>query len=185
MAQILVGAAAGVIATGIWKGLEALVDSGNDDRAVRNKEVVRGFSDKHPGWTFIICWVEHRCDGYTEKTIGIDPQRLMLEAYTLYAFSPEARGRFELIGDGGYLNWAIHGHFNRHENVCDIIGPSSQPNASQSSAAMESPTWTQGQFYAQGTVVRFEGADFVCLQDHTAAGFDWTPPNVPAIWRKQ
>lgn len=166
----MVGALGGIIADGIWRGIDALIQQDKDNRAEANKNLVQHLVDQNPGWTFVVCWVEHKCEGYSEKFKGELP---------VYGFNPAAKGRFELLGDGGYLNWAINGHFNRHENVCDIIGPESEPKVAQP------PTWTQGQFYAQGTVVRFEGADFVCNQDHTAAGIDWTPPNVPVFWRHQ
>ena len=44
-------------------------------------------------------------------------------------------------------------------------------------------TWRVGATYAVGAQVTYAGANYRCLQAHTAyAG--WEPPNVPALWRR-
>lgn len=45
------------------------------------------------------------------------------------------------------------------------------------------PLWEPGTEYSTGTVTRYEGELYRCVQAHTAQA-DWTPPTVPALWVK-
>ncbi|KAG0239167.1 hypothetical protein BGW41_007858 [Actinomortierella wolfii] len=47
----------------------------------------------------------------------------------------------------------------------------------------EPPSWMPGQFYPRGKIIKYNGVNFICYQDHVAHGHDWTPPNFPAYWK--
>ncbi|MBB4968583.1 carbohydrate-binding protein [Saccharothrix violaceirubra] len=44
-------------------------------------------------------------------------------------------------------------------------------------------TWKQGTAYAAGATVTYNGANYRCLQGHTAQP-GWEPPSVPALWQR-
>jgi chitinase len=43
--------------------------------------------------------------------------------------------------------------------------------------------WTPGTSYSSGAVVSYNGADYQCIQGHTALD-NWTPSAVPALWQQ-
>lgn len=45
------------------------------------------------------------------------------------------------------------------------------------------PFWVTGTAYTVGTIIRYEGELYRCVQAHTSQA-DWTPPAVPALWVK-
>ncbi|MGX1806567.1 carbohydrate-binding protein [Nocardia sp. NPDC055321] len=45
-------------------------------------------------------------------------------------------------------------------------------------------TWAQGLAYNTGDVVTFDGAQYRCLQAHTAHDAGWTPAATPALWQR-
>lgn len=45
------------------------------------------------------------------------------------------------------------------------------------------PFWVTDTAYTVGTIIRYEGELYRCVQAHTSQA-DWTPPAVPALWVK-
>jgi chitinase len=54
-------------------------------------------------------------------------------------------------------------------------------SAAQCAAA---PGWASGVAYATGSLVKYQGKVYRCLQGHTSQG-GWTPSAVPALWQEQ
>lgn len=108
-----------VAVTGAWRGIDALIQMAKGDRSRFTKGVVEGLAETHPGCTFVICFVQHECTGYSNSQLVIGPE---LDATHLCGFKPDDKGRFVLKGDGEYLNWAISGFFSRDDNIC-VINP--------------------------------------------------------------
>ncbi|WP_067691816.1 carbohydrate-binding protein [Nocardia jejuensis] len=44
--------------------------------------------------------------------------------------------------------------------------------------------WQQGATYQVGDVVTYNGAEYRCIQAHTAHAPNWTPDLTPALWQK-
>lgn len=44
--------------------------------------------------------------------------------------------------------------------------------------------WSFGSRYSAADVVIYSNVVYCCVQSHTVYAENWTPPNVPALWRK-
>lgn len=80
---------------------------------------------------------------------------------------------------GGKLWEAVQAHTTQADWT-----PSATP-ALWKEVVIAPPTqdWKSGVAYKVGDVVTYQGAEYRCLQAHTALA-NWQPPNVPALWKQ-
>ncbi|KAK4999581.1 hypothetical protein LTR66_001412 [Elasticomyces elasticus] len=90
----------------------------NKDKDVRSgwtQSTLGKVMDKFPGKNAIIVWTEHDASGLRGSQQGNlmcpCPNQNKTMTYKCYVFDS---GDFHLKGDGGYLNWAFAGKYNRH-----------------------------------------------------------------------
>jgi chitin-binding protein len=61
--------------------------------------------------------------------------------------------------------------------------PTTRPTPTPTSGTY--PAWTEGQTYTVGQRVSYSGANYECVQTHTAwAGAGWNPAATPTLWRR-
>lgn len=71
-----------------------------------------------------------------------------------------------------------------------IVACVGQSNDTSSSSASElsrgmcenAPNWALNASYRRGTLVKYNGKAYECIQSHTSFSPDWTPDAVPALW---
>jgi len=69
-------------------------------------------------------------------------------------------------------NGSACGNNNRINNNNRIIYPRSKTGS-----------WEIGKQYSVGEKVVYNGKTYTCIQAHTAHAYNWTPPEVPALWQ--
>ncbi|MEV4455451.1 glycosyl hydrolase family 18 protein [Microbispora sp. NPDC049633] len=62
------------------------------------------------------------------------------------------------------------------------VGTGPVPASAQSTAVLAYAAWAPNTWYAVGTRVTYNGADYECVQAHTSLT-GWEPPIVPALWK--
>jgi chitinase len=65
--------------------------------------------------------------------------------------------------------------------ACVTSNHNAEESAVSAAQCAAATAWTEGQAYATGAVVTYNGASYVCVQGHTSQA-GWTPDAVPALW---
>jgi hypothetical protein len=96
-------------------------------------------------------------------------------------------GEFINKGDGGWINWAFTGNFERNGGYVKFHKMQTKPVKIidlERAENRNTPVWTIGESYSLGQRVAFRSNVYECIQAHTAHVENWTPDLVPSLWKR-
>lgn len=103
------------LALGVTSFVRSLQASDNDKRAAFTQRMVAELSQKHPGYNFVI--THHRSSKAEGPGVVHDHVELPMAVgscgYEIFGSPKGQPFKFVLNGDGGFINWAFSGDFNR------------------------------------------------------------------------
>jgi hypothetical protein len=107
------------LALGITSFVKSLQASDNDKRAAFTQRMIAELNQKYPNYNFIIS--HHRSSkaegpGIVHNHVEL-PMAVGSCGYEIFASPKGQPFKFVLNGDGGYINWAFSGNFNRDGNT--------------------------------------------------------------------
>lgn len=107
------------LALGVTSFVKSLQASDNEKRAAFTQRMIAELSQKHPGYNFVI--THHRSSkaegpGVVHNHVEL-PMAVGTCGYEIFGSPKGQPFRFMLNGDGGYINWAFGGDFNRDGNT--------------------------------------------------------------------
>jgi len=91
----------------------------NDDkkREAYTQQFVQQASQKYPGYNVVICHPKHRISGANIHQHHELPMTVGTCGYDIYFSQKGKPFTFVNEGDGGFINWAFNGEFNRNGNT--------------------------------------------------------------------
>ncbi|MBW4608159.1 MAG: hypothetical protein KME22_13285 [Hassallia sp. WJT32-NPBG1] len=107
------------LAFGIASFVKTLQGNDNDKRAAFTQRTIAELSQKYPGYNFVI--THHKGSKAEGPGVRHDHVELPMAVgscgYEIFGSPKGQPFKFVLNGDGGYINWAFSGDFNRDGNT--------------------------------------------------------------------
>lgn len=107
------------LALGITSLVKSLQGNDNDKRAAFTQRTIAELNQKYPGNNFVI--THHKGSKAEGPSVTHDHVELPMAVgscgYEIFASPKGQPFKFVLNGDGGYINWAFGGDFNRDGNT--------------------------------------------------------------------
>ncbi|GIL78818.1 hypothetical protein Vretimale_184 [Volvox reticuliferus] len=110
------------------------------------QDITKRFVEQNPGYDAIACGVRHSIRGEYITLPGIKFEMLLMPLfyYDVYLIRHGDWARFELQGDGGYINWAMYGsRYKREGNIVTWEGDAAEQylKCYPDVAKANSPAW--------------------------------------------
>jgi hypothetical protein len=97
------------------------INNDNKKREAYTQQFVQQASQKYPRYNVVICHPNHRVSGATIHQHYELPMTLGTCGYDIYFSQKGKQFTFVNQGDGGFINWAFNGEFNRNGNTLTAI----------------------------------------------------------------
>jgi hypothetical protein len=97
------------------------INNDNKKREAYTQQFVQQAGQKYPGYNVVICHPGHRVSGANIHQHYELPMTVGTCGYDIYFSKKGKQFTFVNQGDGGFINWAFNGEFNRNGNTLTAI----------------------------------------------------------------